>query len=447
MHRDIIVTALIVGSLPFCFLKPWVGILVWSWIGYMNPHRLTWGFAYNMPFSQMVAIATLIGLPFAKERSPFPRSREVFLLILLWLTFVLSTVYAIYPKEAWIQFEKVSKILLMTFVPLLLFQNQKRLHALLLLVALSIGFFGFKGGIWSILTGGHYTLQGPPDSFIEGNTNLGLALNMMLPILFFLGREESRKWLRLLFLTMFFLSIVSILVTYSRGSFLGLAVVLALLLLKSRKKILGIFLLTCGIFVGLSMLPGMWFERIETMKTYQEDRSSMGRIRAWQVSYKLALDRPLLGGGFEPFSSEIYRRYLPEELLESADVGTGAHNIFFQVLAEHGFTGLLLYISLIVFTIFSLRKMARGGEEDPELRWLRRCASMLEVSIAGYVVSGFFLSMCYFDLFFLLVAVAIILRCLVSQRLLSLQLAENPVQVPSTIPHSWDAEPVEAVRG
>jgi probable O-glycosylation ligase (exosortase A-associated) len=399
----------------------------------MNPHRLTWGFAYNMPFSQMVAIATLLGVPFTGERSPFPRSREVYLLILLWLTFVLSTVFAIYPKDAWSQLEKVSKILLMTFVPLVLFQNQKKLYALLLVVALSIGFFGLKGGIWAILTGGQYKLTGPPDSFIAGNTNLGLALNMMLPILFFLAREESRKWLRLLLYAMFFMSIVSILVTYSRGSFIGLAVVLAMLLLKSRKKILGMLLLTCGIFVGLSMLPGMWFERVETIKTYQEDRSSMARVRAWQLSYKLALDRPLLGGGFETFSDEIYRRYLPEELLESADVGTGAHSIFFQVLAEHGFTGLLFYVSLLVFTILSLRKMARGGEEDPELRWIRGSASMLQVSIAGFVASGFFLSMCYFDLFYLLVAVTIILKSLVSQRLIDRQIAENPTQVSSNL--------------
>ena len=333
MHRDIIVTALIVGSLPFCFARPWIGILFWCWIGYMNPHRLTWSFAYNMPFSQMVAIATLLGLPFTRERSPFPRSKEVYLLILLWLAFFLSTIFAIYPKEAWSQFEKVSKILLMTFVPLILFQNRKKLHALLLVVALSIGFFGFKGGIWSMLTGGQYMLQGPSDSFIEGNTNLGLALNMVLPIFLFLRQEESRKWLRLLLLAMFFLSIISILITYSRGSFLGLGVVLAMLLLKSRKKILGLVLLTCRIIVALSMLPGLWFERMDTMKTYQEDQSSMARIRAWQVSYKLALDHPLLGGGFEPFSIDTYRQYLPDELLESADVGTGGHSIFFQVLA------------------------------------------------------------------------------------------------------------------
>ena len=86
-------------------------------------------------------------------------------------------------------------------------------------------------------------------------------------------------------------------------------------------------------------------------------------------------------------------------------------------------------MSLIVFTIFSLRNTAKGGEGDPELRWIRRCASMLEVSMAGYVVSGLFLSMCYFDLFYLLIAIAVILRCLVSQRVVNQLPAENHAQV------------------
>lgn len=391
----------------------------------MNPHHLTWGFAYHMPFAYMVAVATILGLFFSRERSPLPRSREVYLLVLLWLIFLLSTIFSIYPKDAWIQLEKVSKILLMTFLTLILFQDQRKLRFLLLVVAVSLGFYGLKGGIWAILTGGQYQLHGPPNSFIEGNTNLGLALNMMLPFFFFLSRNETRKWLRLVFLAVYFFSIISILVTYSRGAFLGLFVVAGMLLLKSRQKVLACFFLVGGITVALSFLPGMWGERMETIGTYQQDQSSMARIRAWQVSYQLALDHPFLGGGFETFSGEIYRKYLPRNLVATADVGTGAHNIFFQILAEHGFVGLLIYISLIGTTMLSLHKTAKVCKRDPDMQWIHGCASMLEVSMFGYVVSGFFLSMCYFDLFYLLVAITILLRCLVLQRVRDQRQAGN----------------------
>jgi len=49
--RDLFVTAVIFGLLPFIFKRPWVGILVWAWLSYMNPHRLAWGFALISPLT------------------------------------------------------------------------------------------------------------------------------------------------------------------------------------------------------------------------------------------------------------------------------------------------------------------------------------------------------------------------------------------------------------
>src|SRR5687768_2934324 len=158
--RDIFVFVVIVGSLPFCFLRPWIGVLVWSWIGYMNPHRLTWGFAHDLPFAQMVAIATLCGLIVTKEKYPLPGVREVYLLVLFFLIMSLSTLFAYYPVDAWDQFDKVWKIFLMTFITVILFQDPKKVRALIWVIALSIGFYGLKGGIWVLRTGGAHNVQG-----------------------------------------------------------------------------------------------------------------------------------------------------------------------------------------------------------------------------------------------------------------------------------------------
>ncbi len=248
--RDILLTVVVFGLLPICLLRPWIGVLVWSWIGYMNPHRLAWGFARNIPFAFMVAIAVMFGFLFTKDRYSLPRTREVFLLLLLWATFFLSTLFAVYPEDAWEQLNKVSKILLMTFMTLLLFQDQKKVTMLLWVIALSIGFFGLKGGIWGVLTGGQNMVLGPPDSFIAGNTEIGLALNMVLPILLFLRRETSRRWLRHVLLAMFVFSIIAILITYSRGALLGLAAVLSVLFLKSRGKVIVLLILCMGFLLA-----------------------------------------------------------------------------------------------------------------------------------------------------------------------------------------------------
>jgi probable O-glycosylation ligase (exosortase A-associated) len=404
--RDILVSTVIFGSLPFCFLRPWVGVLVWSWVGYMNPHRLTWSFAHDMPFAQMVAIATLFGLIATKEKYPLPGVREVYLILLFSLTIFLSTLFAYYPEAAWAQFDKVWKILLMTFVTMVLFQDPKKVRALVWVIALSIGFYGLKGGIYVVRSGGANHVLGPEGSFIEGNTEIGMALNMVLPFLILLRREATHPWLRHMLSIVFGFSIVAILGTYSRGAFLGLIVVMTLLFLKSRTKIFAIVLLAIAIPVGMSTLPEKWFGRMETIQTYEKDGSAMGRLEAWKVAVAMGKDRPLLGFGFRPFSKEMFERY-------GYTKGRDAHSIFFQVLAEHGFTGLILYAGLIIGSFLSLRRLARVSQKDPSLNWVYNYSQMLQASFAAYVVCGAFLSMSYFDLFYHLVAIVIILKKLI----------------------------------
>jgi probable O-glycosylation ligase (exosortase A-associated) len=404
--RDILVSTVIFGSLPFCFLRPWIGVLVWSWLGYMNPHRLTWSFAHDMPFAQMVAIATVLGLIATKEKYPLPGVREVYLLVLFSLTMLLSTFFAYYPEAAWEQFDKVWKVLLMTFITIILFQDPKKLGALVWVIMLSIDFYGLKGGIFTVTTGGAHMVQGPEGTFIGGNTEIGLALNMILPFLVFLRREATNPSLRHLLSIMFGFTILAIVGTYSRGAFLGLAVVLTLLFLKSRTKMLAIVLLAIAIPLAMSTLPEKWFGRMETIQTYEKDSSAMGRIQAWHVAYYLAKERPLLGFGFRPFTQEMFQRY------DSGKAHDG-HSIFFQVLAEHGFTGLILYAGLIASSFLTLRRLKRVSRSDPSLQWVYNYSQMLQASLAAYVVCGAFLSLSYFDLFYHLVAIVIILKKLV----------------------------------
>jgi probable O-glycosylation ligase (exosortase A-associated) len=406
MLRDLLLATVTFGSLPFCFLRPWIGILVWSWIGYMNPHRLTWGFLYSMPIAQIVALATIAGIPLSKERSALPRTAEVFFLSALWGLFLLSTLFAIYPESAWIQLDKVSKILFMTFLTLILFQDPRKLRILLWVIALSVGFFGLKGGIWAVLSGGQNQVLGPPGSFIEGNTEIGLALIMVLPILLFLSREAPRPWLRYPLHAMCGCSIIAILFTYSRGAFIGLGTILVVFALKSRVKVVALLLLIVVPYVAAPMLPEKWFNRMETIKTYEQDQSAVGRLVAWHVAYQLALDHPLLGAGFRPFTREIFQQYDQPNSKWEVD----AHSIFFQILGEHGFTGLALYVGLILSTMMSLRRIIWLSRQDPAMRWMYHCAQMLETALIGYLVAGAFLSMSYFDLFYHLVAITILLK-------------------------------------
>ena len=420
--RDVVLTCLIMGLLPFCLSRPWIGVLTWSWLGYMNPHRMTWGFAYDLPFGMMVMLATVVGLVITRDKKGLPNAIEVYLLLALWGWFLVTTIFAFYPDDAWIQFNKVSKILVGIFLSLFLLQDARKLRALIWVIALSIGFFGVKGGIFSIMTGAQNQVLGPRDSFISGNTEIGLALNMVIPLLVFLQREETKLWRRRLLMAAAILSIIASLGTYSRGALVGLAVVVPLVFLKSRARLILLPLLAVAIFVLPSVMPRQWLERMGTIETYEQDVSANQRLNSWYVARELAKDYPIMGGGFRTFSKDIYEAYMPG--YKYAENALDAHSIYFQVLGEHGFTGLALFVALIASTLLSLRRIIWKTRREPSQQWICNCAQMLEVSVLAYAVSGAFLSMSYFDLFYHQVVITVILKTLMK--------APAPAPEPST---------------
>lgn len=418
--RDLITFTVIFGSLPFCFARPWIGILVFSWIGYMNPHRFTWGMAYDFPFAQIVAIATLAGFIFTKDKDKFPFEKETVTIIFLWVIFTLTSFYAFYPVEAWGMWEKTSKVLLMCLITIPLFIDKKKLRYLLLTIALSLGFLGIKGGIFSILKAGAYNVRGPDGSFIGGEGDFGLALNMTLPLLFYLAKDEKNKTLKIILNSAFVLSIISVIFTYRRGAFLGLAAVVFMLMIKANRKIISVVVVSLVLFTAPYFITEKWFGRMETIETYEEDGSAMGRINAWKMAFNVAKDRPLRGAGFDGLTKWTMNKYSPNPSATASDV----HSIYFEVLGEHGFIAFGLFIFLLYACFSSLRKIKKKIKGVASAEWLRNYADMLQVSLIAFMVGGTFLGRAYFDLFYHLVAVVVILKILAARELNSIN-AEN----------------------
>src|SRR5690242_67743 len=104
--RDYVLTLFIFGILPFCLYRPWVGIIAWYWLGLMNPHRMTWSFAYSMPFAMLIGAATLLGAIPAKDRRPIPWNRELIIVVVLMIYFVLTSFTAWAPDHAWVEWQK-----------------------------------------------------------------------------------------------------------------------------------------------------------------------------------------------------------------------------------------------------------------------------------------------------------------------------------------------------
>lgn len=409
--RDILVTVIIFGLVPFVLTRPWLGVLVWSWIGYMNPHRLTWGFAYSFPFASVVGAATLFAWLISKEPKKIPWTPVTIVLLLFTIWMNVTTPFAFNQEAAWFQWDKVMKIMLMTFVTLSVMQSKTRIQWLVWVIALSIAFFGVKGGIFTVLTGGKYMVLGPPGSFLGTNTEVALALIMTLPLLRYLQLQVSNKWAKRAFIAAMIFVGLAIIGSYSRGAFLGGAAMVMFLWLKSHKKMLVGVIMLLAIPPMLMFMPSKWYERMYTIEAYQEDGSAMGRINAWGYALNLVQDRPLVGGGFECWTQDLFARWAPNPYQVN-----DAHSIYFEVLGEQGIPGLFLFLLFGLLVWRTGTWIIRTTKSREDLKWAKDLAAMIHVSIVGYAVGGTFLGLAYFDLFYSLAALLVLTRCVVERQ-------------------------------
>jgi O-antigen ligase len=124
------------------------------------------------------------------------------------------------------------------------------------------------------------------------------------------------------------------------------------------------------------------------------------------------MDYPVTGGSFNALPDvEIFQRY-QNEPLPGGFLSSGPHSIYFQILEEQGFVGLALYLSLVASCWASLLGLRRRSGRSPSSRWIVPYTHMIEVSLFGFLVSGAFLGLANFDLFYQLVAMVIILKML-----------------------------------
>ena len=406
--RDIVVAAILLGILPFVFKRPFWGILLSTWLGYMNPHLLCYGFIIGMPVVFIVAIITMIGMLIAKEAKRMIWSREIILLLIFLAWMAVTTTQAFFIDLAIDQYIKVIKIQILTFMALLLLTTRERVHVFIWVIVLSLGFYGIKGGIFTIVNGGAYRVQGPETSFIEGNNELALALIMTIPLMRYLHLQETRHLVKQGLAAAMLLTAIAAVGSQSRGALVAITIMGAMFWLKSRNKVATMLLIVVAVAAIGSIMPEEWYARMNTIETYDEDASALGRINAWWTAWNVATHR-ITGGGFWMFQWSVFQLYAP-------DPGRvhDAHSIYFQILGHHGFIGLAIYLTLLAMTWFKCSSIIRMAKKSPALNWARDLAAMIQVSMIGYMAAGAFLGLGYFDYIYHLIAITVVVHHVIS---------------------------------
>ena len=200
-----------------------------------------------------------------------------------------------------------------------------RVHALIWVMVISLGYFGVRGGVFVFLTGGAYRVWGPPNTMISDNNQIAAALLVCLPLMNYLRMQSAHRVVRMGVLAAMGLTLLAVLGSYSRGALVGVAAVGVFLWWNGSHKAVSGVVMVAVMAGALSFMPANWVDRMSTIQDYQSDASAEGRFAIWETSLTLAIARPLTGGGFlAPYNQEIVSRYTP---------GTRAravHSIYFR---------------------------------------------------------------------------------------------------------------------
>jgi putative inorganic carbon (HCO3(-)) transporter len=401
--RDVFILLMVFATIPMIFLRPHVGILAWCWISIMNPHRLSWGFAYEFPVAMVIGLATLMAWVFSKEPKKFEITwvSGLLLTFVIWMSF--ANLFAMVPNLAFEKWTQSAKILLMTFVTIALMGSRERVHALVWVIVISLAFFGIKGGVFTILKGGESRVWGPPGSFIADNNALAMALVMVLPLMRYLQLHTESKLFRVGLYGAMAVTAFSVIGSQSRGAFLGAIAMLVFLMLKSRQRVLLGVLIVALLAVGAAFVPQAWINRMQTIETYEQDGSALSRLEVWGFALKVARDHPIVGGGFRvSYDDNIYLKYVPDA---RKGRGRNYHSIYFEILGELGYVGLSIYLVLLLAVWRTGSRIISLTRNKANLQWANDLARMIQVSLVAFAVAGAFQNLAYFDFYFFLIAI------------------------------------------
>lgn len=411
----------------------------WIWIALTAPAEWAFGFSQSFRLNLTIVLVTALSYLFVQKNKSLKMNGLVgwvlFFAFWTFLTTVLNkTSYPEYVWEYMVQFMKV--ILLFFFMTLTL---TKRLHidTFIWAIVLSVSSFAAMEAVKFGLSGGGHRIVGKA-GIVQDRNDLAVAINMCIPLIIYLIQTTNNKLLKQGLTGLLVLNIIAIIGTYSRGGFIGLSILAIAFWWTSKRKLMFAMLAVMSLPILYAVAPAEWKERQTTVSTAAtQDSSFIGRLWAWKISVMIANDHPLTGGGFHAVKDRLLWGYfapytptfgpietppIPPDLRPKA-----AHNIYMQVLGDHGYVGLITFLFILFGTIrMNLRNKRQGLQHDAD--WCVKLSKAIMLGLVGYCITGGNVSLAYFDLFYATVG----LVCAINMRQMWLESDAASSQVQET---------------
>jgi putative inorganic carbon (HCO3(-)) transporter len=415
MLRSIWLLFVYVSFLGLSLSAPFIATLGYVWVDTFQPQSLAYIVLNEMPVAMIMGLVALGGYLALDRRSPPPMTMQTGLQIGMAIWICLTTLWAHAPEAAWVKWDWAFKtVAFATFVPYVI-RSRIQIEAFAQTYVLSLAANFIPYGIKVMLTGGGYGvnlgLQSGNAGLAEGGL-LSTACLMAVPLAMFLGAHSQlipkMKLLTLAYWGIAGLAIITAIGTYERSAVLGLAILGIYMWVGSKHKIGFGIVLAIGACIILYFGIGALTSRA-SMGDYQSDSSAQIRLLVWQWTLGFTATHPF-GGGFASYL--VNHIELPGTDTSPAIIqfGRAFHSIYFEVLGEHGYPGIIMFLLLAGSTFFTLRRIAKRARSHPELQWVVGLADALQSGLAVFMTCGAFVGIAFQPMFWYFISMSISLN-------------------------------------
>ena len=437
--RDLLLVGFLFVAIYYAFKRPYLGVAAWVWIALTAPANWAFGFSQDFRLNLTIVLVTALAYVFVQKQKSFKLGGIGMLVILFCFWTFITTLFNnnSTPSYVWYIFTEFLKVAALFFFLVLIIRKRLHIDTIIWALILSVSSYAGMEAVKFILSGGGHKVVGRAGIMIDRN-DLAVAINMCIPFIVYLIQSSKHRLIRHGLWLLLGLNVIAIIGTGSRGGFIGLAILALAFWWRSKHKLIWLLLAALVLPVAYQYTPEQWRERQSTIQTAAtEDGSFIGRLWAWKISSMIARDDPLTGGGFRAVTDPIlwhsYAPYTPvfgpidTPEIPADKAPKAAHNVYFQVLGDHGVVGFIIFMLLLLSTFLASNqslKLMRKHKND----WGIQLCSALYLSLIGYAVTGANVSLAYFDLAYTLYGLIAVVS-LRRQELLSEHSGHDAVKV------------------
>ena len=419
--RSIFLMFVFVTMLLLVFRSPFLGPSVYMWIELARPHSLSFSILKGIPVSFVSALVALVAAVISRNIQ-LPKERLIFSLVVIWVAwFSASTfLWAEYPDAAFEKWDKSIKNVVFALFMTVVVRTRIHIEAFIFIFVITIALWTIPAGIKTLAGAGGYgskamiLISGTP---ISAGGILSAVSVLTIPFLLWLKKHSVlapkgifRDWF---FIGLIGANVLTVIGTVQRNGVVCLAALIFLIIIFQKNRLRNLLILLVVASIGAFFVPDTWTQRMDTIQNFEQSKSATGRIANWLWTMDYTESRPF-GGGFKIGVNH------------PSGPGMEAHSAYFEVLQEHGYPGLILFLIMLYIATLKLRQMRTNTVVTVDTEWQKDLATCLLMVICVYMVGGLFVHLAFLFVLYSCLALTICLFSFQKRQQLESNTEESP---------------------